>query len=119
VRLLLLLGGLLTVGSIGQATGGSSYPYYYENQWYYQPYSGGYYYYTHYYYAPNQYHHAYYYPNYGRRYVYYYNYHTKKHWGRFDNETGKYAMLPDNKKSGDLAQLLKDNAFPDPTLLKD
>jgi len=121
-RLLLLVGGLLAISSSGApnlAAQGQSYPYYYDNSWCYQPYDGGHYYYTHYYYAPQQYHHAYYYPNYGRRYVYYYNYHTRKYWGRFDLETGKYAMLADDKKSGDLEKLLKDKAFPEPTALKD
>jgi hypothetical protein len=116
VRLAIFALGLLGMSALGTGVqgGGSSYPYYYQNSWYYQPQG---YYYTTYYYAPSAYHYAYYYPSYGSRYVYYYNYHTRRYWGRFDTETGKYAMLPKDKRSGDLEQLIKDKAFPEPTAL--
>jgi hypothetical protein len=121
VRLAVLLLGLLALSMLGPGAqgGGPSYPYYYNNSWYYQPYSGGGYYYSTYYYAPQQYHYAYYYPSYGNRHVYYYNYHTRRYWGRMDLETGKYSMLAEDKRSGDLAQLLKDKAFPEATALKE
>jgi hypothetical protein len=121
VRLAVLFLGLLAMSAVVPAVDGrgGSYPYYYDNSWCYQPYSGGSYYYTTYYYAPNQYHYAYYYPSYGNRYVYYYNYHTRRYWGRMDMETGKYAMLAEDKRSGDLGQLLKDKAFPEPTALSE
>ncbi len=121
-RSLTLLGllTLLTVGSL-QSAQAQSYPYYYKQRWYPRQYVykrvRHTYYYTHYYYRPRSYHHVYYYPRRSRRYVYYYNWRTKRYWGRCDLTTGKYSLLPADKKKETLDEI-KESDFPPPVPLE-
>jgi len=97
--------------------GGSSYPYY--TQWYYN--NDYNYYYCNYTYSPQpeSYHRVYYYPTTyypntyysGRRYTYYYNWSNRRYWGRMDMETGKYSLLPDDKRKEKISDI-KDSDFP-------
>jgi hypothetical protein len=111
----LIAGGLFWAVSGGDPSTslaqGSSYPYY--SQWTYN--TDHNYYYCNYTYAQPQdsYHRVYYYPTQyypntyysGRRYAYYYNWSTRRHWGRMDLETGKYSMLPEDKRKEKLTDI--------------
>jgi hypothetical protein len=104
----------LVVGGLAMAGGG--YPYYANNAWYSQT-SGAYtYYYTQYYYAPQRYHFCYYYPYVSQRYVYYYNPVSRRYWGRFDLQSNKYSMLPENARKEKLEDI-KETDFPEPQAL--
>lgn len=39
------------------------------------------------------------------RYVYYYNTHSRKYWGRYDVQTGKYQLLADADKKATIAAI--------------
>jgi hypothetical protein len=109
---------LLFAGSALVGAGGYSYPYYSNNTWYSASYSGQTYYYSQCYYAPNRYHYAYYYPYVSTRYVYYYNHYNRRYWGRFDTQTNKYSLLPENARKEKLDDI-KESDFPTPQALNE
>jgi len=95
-----------------------AYPHY--SQWYYN--TDHNYYYCNYTYGEPQdsYHRVYYYPSSyypgwygGRRHVYYYNWRTRRYWGRMDLDTGKYSLLPEDKRKEKLTDI-DEKDFPEP-----
>jgi hypothetical protein len=118
----LVLGGLTWAFGPAQPEAslaqGGGYPNY--SQWYHN--TDYNYYYCNYTYGGGQdnYHRVYYYPKAhypayygGRRYTYYYNWRTRRYWGRMDLETGKYSLLPEDKRKEKLTDI-KESDFPEP-----
>jgi hypothetical protein len=112
LRAMIVTAAVLLVGGVTAPKAQAQYPDYYKSntgQCWYSKGSGAYkYYYCYYYYAPGKYHHCYYYPSVSKRYVYYYNWQTKVYWGRYDLESGEYAMLEDGDKKGELKDIPPD-----------
>ena len=115
IQKLLLAVFALCVASVCFA-GSPRYPYYYNARWYPATTKVTRYSYTYYYYAPKRYHHVYVYPAVSTRYVYYYNWEKQQYWGRFDYESEKYSLLPEDKRKAKLEDIAEKD-FPAPVAL--